>query len=354
MPIGRTMKLPRRTFLHFAGTVVGASALSPVAWTQTYPTRPITMIVPLAAGGPTDTVGRVIAEAMSKSLGQPIIVENVTGADGTIGVGRVARAKPDGYTLCLGSISTNALNGAIYSLQYNVLKDFAPVAPLVTSPYVIFARKTLPANDLNELIAWLKANRERASAGISTVTIRLAMVWFQRETGTDFAIVPYRGAAPAIQELVAGHIDLAISTADGLPLVRAGSIKAYAVTSDLRSPLAPDIATVAELGLPGLTLSAWFGLFAPKSTATRRSACFTRARPSVRCVLCSFAFLLVPGLGSTGSAAYATDVASALFVGFAATMAECDFSRSFIIGYGSSPSRHGPTQHAAHLVVGRP
>jgi tripartite-type tricarboxylate transporter receptor subunit TctC len=294
------MKLPRRTFLHFAGTVVGASALSPVAWTQSYPTRPITMIVPFAAGGPTDTVGRVIAEAMSKSLGQPIIVENVTGADGTIGVGRVARAKPDGYTLCLGTISTNALNGAIYSLQYDVLKDFAPVAPLVTSPYVIFARKTLPANDLNELIAWLKANRERASGGISTVTIRLAMVWFQRETGTDFAIVPYRGAALAIQNLVAGHIDLAISTADGLPLMRAGSIKAYAVTSDVRSPLAPEIATVAELGLPALTLSAWFGLFAPKSTARNiidvlnAAAVEGLADPGVRSRLISLGFDIFP------------------------------------------------------------
>jgi tripartite-type tricarboxylate transporter receptor subunit TctC len=302
------MKLPRRHFLHFAGAIVGASAISPVAWTQTYPTRPITMIVPFAAGGPTDTVGRVIAEAMSKSLGQPIIVENVTGADGTIGVGRVARAQPDGYTLCLGTISTNALNGAIYSLQYDVLKDFAPIAPLVTSPYVIFARKTLPANDLNELIAWLKANRKTASGGISTVTIRLVMMWFQRETGTDFAVVPYRGSAPALQDLVAGQIDLAIATADGLPLMRAGSIKAYAVTSEARSPLAPEIATVAELGLPGLTLSSWFGLFAPGSTERNiidvlsAAALEGLADPGVRSRLIGLGFDIFPRYQQTPQA----------------------------------------------------
>jgi tripartite-type tricarboxylate transporter receptor subunit TctC len=224
------------------------------------------MIVPLAAGGPTDVIGRVVVERIRDSLGQPIIIENVTGADGSIGVGRAARAAPDGYTIDIGSLSTHVLNGALYSLRYDVLNGFAPISPLVTIPFVLFGRKTMPANDLRELIAWLKANPNKASAGIELASTHLVTASLQKETGTQFTLVPYRGSAPAMQDLVAGQIDLKLDALAQLPLVRAGSIKAYAVTSQTRSALAPDIPTFAEMGLPALSYSAWFGLFAPRGT----------------------------------------------------------------------------------------
>jgi tripartite-type tricarboxylate transporter receptor subunit TctC len=260
------MKLPRRTFLRFAGAAVVVPAFSRIATAQTYPSRPITMVVPYLAGGPTDVTARVLAEQMRDSLGQPIIIENVSGADGSIGTGRVARARPDGYTIELGSSSTHVLNGALYSLPYDVLNDFAPIAPPATLPFVLFARKTMPAKDLNEVIAWLKANPNRASAGIGSSSVRLITAFFQKETGTQFTFVPYRGTASAIQDLVAGHIDLLFNAPDQLPLLRAGSIKAYAATSDTRLTLAPDIPTFVEMGLPALSFSVWLALFAPKGT----------------------------------------------------------------------------------------
>jgi tripartite-type tricarboxylate transporter receptor subunit TctC len=260
------MKLARRKFLHLAACAAALPAVSRVAKAQTYPSRPITMIVPFAAGGLTDVVGRIVAERMVKSLGQPIVIENVTGADGSIGVGRAARARPDGYTIDVGNNGTHVLNGALYSLTYDVLNDFAPVAPLVTSAFVLFARKTMPAKDLNELIAWLKANPNRASVGIAAPVARVITAFFQKETGTPLTVVPYRGFTPAMQDLVAGQIDLLFDAPNGLSLVQAGSIKAYAVTSDTRLTLAPDIPTVSELGLPALSFPNWFGLFAPRGT----------------------------------------------------------------------------------------
>jgi tripartite-type tricarboxylate transporter receptor subunit TctC len=203
---------------------------------------------------------------MRSSLRQPIIIENVSGADGSIGTGRVARARPDGYTIVLGTASTQMLNGALYSLPYNVLNDFAAVAPLVVSPLFLFASKTMPARHLNELIAWLKANPNKASAGVGAAGHRLELAFFQKETGTQFTLVPYRGLAPAIQDLLAGQIDLLFGTADPLPLVRAGTIKAYAVTSETRLALAPDIPTFAEIGLPAMSWSGWYALFGPKGT----------------------------------------------------------------------------------------
>jgi tripartite-type tricarboxylate transporter receptor subunit TctC len=200
------------------------------------------MIVPFPAGGANDLVGRVVAERMKKSLGQSIIVENVSGADGNIGVGRAARARPDGYTIDLGSISSHALNGAFYSL-------LAPISPLATTPQVLFARKTIPAKDLNELIAWLRANPNTASAGVATLGLRLLTAIFQKETGTHFTLVPYRGGPPAMQDLAAGQIDLYIGSPDQLPLMRAGSIKAYAVTSSARIAVPADIPTFGEMGL---------------------------------------------------------------------------------------------------------
>jgi tripartite-type tricarboxylate transporter receptor subunit TctC len=260
------MKLPRRQFLQLAASAAALPAVSPLAWAQAYPTRPITMIVPLAAGGPTDAIARVLAEQMRSSLGQPIIIENVSGADGSIATGRVARARPDGYTIELGTISTHMLNGALYSLPYDVVNDFAPISPLVMLPFVLYARKMMAAKDLNELIAWLKANPNKASVGISVTSVRLATAFFQKETRTQFTLVPYRGAAPAIQDLVAGQIDLLFSTPDAFPMARAGSIKAYAATSDTRLALAPDIPTFGEMGPTALSFSVWFALFAPRGT----------------------------------------------------------------------------------------
>jgi tripartite-type tricarboxylate transporter receptor subunit TctC len=211
-------------------------------------------------------LARILADQMRRPLGQSVIIENVSGADGSIGTGRVARARPDGYTVELGFFGTHVLNGAFYSLQYDVLNDFAPIAPLSALSNALFARQTFPAKDLNEVINWLKANPEKASLGVVTASHRLVASFFQKETGTRFAVVPYRGAAPAVQDLLAGQIDLFFGAPDQLPLMRAGDIKAYAVTSDTRWALAPDIPTFAEMGLPSILLTAWYGLFAPKGT----------------------------------------------------------------------------------------
>jgi len=260
------MKLLRRQFLHFAAGAAALPAVSRIANAQAYPTRPITVIVPYAAGGVTSAVGQVVAERMRRSLGQPIIMENVGGADGSIGAGRAARARSDGYTISIGTIGTNVLNGAFYSLQYDVLSDFAPIALLVGAPNVLFARKFMPAKDLPGLIAWLKANPNRASVAVADVSNRLLAAFFGRATETQFILVPYRGFAPAYQDLAAGQIDLLFGAPDQLPLMRAGSLKAYAVTNATRLTVAPDIPTFGEMGLPALSFSLWAGLFAPKST----------------------------------------------------------------------------------------
>src|SRR5580692_1483457 len=236
---------------------------------QSYPSHPITMIVPLAAGGPIDTIARIVAEGMSGSLGQPVIIENVTGASGSLGVGRVARAKPDGYTISLGYIGTHVFNGAAFPLPYDLLNDFEPVSLLVSNPLLIVARKTMPAKDLPELITWLKSNPGKASQGTSGAggTSDIAGVFFQKETGTRFQLVPYRGAAAMMQALLAGQIDLMIDfAANSLPQVRNGTIKAFAVTAPSRLPAAPDIPTVDEAGVPGLYITAWQGIWAPRGT----------------------------------------------------------------------------------------
>ena len=263
------MKLPRRQFLHLAGGAAALPAVSRIAWAQTYPSRPITMIVPFAAGGGSDVVGRIMAEQMRAALGQRIIVENVAGAAGSIGAGRVARAAPDGHTLGLGQWGTHVLNGALYSLPYDVINDFEPVSLIAENPLLVVARKSLPAKDLTELIAWLKANREKASQGTSGVggASHVAGVLFQQLSGTQFQFVPYRGAGPAMQAVAGGQVDLMFdSPTTSLTQSRAGIIKAYAVTAKRRLVAAPEIPTVEEAGLPGLHVSVWYALFAPRHT----------------------------------------------------------------------------------------
>jgi tripartite-type tricarboxylate transporter receptor subunit TctC len=255
--------------LQFAAAGMAAVASSGFAWAQNYPTRPITMIVGYAAGGPTDTVARMMAERMQISLGEPVVIENVTGASGSIGAARVARAAPDGYTLSLGDWSTHVANGAIYTLSYDLLNDFRPVALLSSNPMLILARKGVPAKTLNELIAWLKANSGNVSQGTSGAGSPpyIAGAYFQRVTGADIQMVPYRGAAPALLDLVAGRTDFAIAQASfAYPQVRANQVKAYAVTAKTRWAAAPDIPTVDEAGLPGFYMSVWRGLWAPRDT----------------------------------------------------------------------------------------
>jgi tripartite-type tricarboxylate transporter receptor subunit TctC len=261
--------MKRRTFLHLAAGAAVLPVLPRLASAQTYPMRPIAMIVPFPAGGSTDTIGRVMAERMKRSLGQPVIVEDVAGAGGTIAFGRVARAAPDGYTLGIGTNSSHVITGATYALQNDLLNDFEPVALLSTGPLVLVGKKALPAGDLKGLIAWLKANPDNAALGFGgTGSIsHIAGVFFQRETGTRFQFVPYRGAAPAIQDLVAGHIDLVIcDPIASLPQVRAGTISAYGVTAKTRLLTAPDIPTLDESGLLGFDISLWQGLWLPKGT----------------------------------------------------------------------------------------
>jgi tripartite-type tricarboxylate transporter receptor subunit TctC len=261
------MKLARRKFLRFAAATVALPAVSRVATAQSYPSRPITMIVPYPAGGVGDAVARIIAEPMRRSLGQPIIIENVAGADGSIGSGRVARARPDGYTIEYSVTSTHVLNGTFYSLPYDVLTAFAPISPVAVGSPMILGRKTFPANDLRELIAWLKANPNRATMAVGFTAARLLATYLQQQTGTQFALVPYRGGAPAMQDLVAGQIDLSIDFPfTSLPLLRAGSIKGYVRAGDKRSAQAPDIPTFVEIGLPMLTYFEWTALFAPQGT----------------------------------------------------------------------------------------
>lgn len=294
------MKLHRRRFLHLAAGAAALPVASRLASAQSYPSRPITMIVPFAAGGSSDEVSRIIAERMRVSLRQPVIIENVSGADGNIGIGRLARAQPDGYTIGQGAQTTNVMNGAFYALPYDVLRDFTPISVLVSVPEVLYARNKIPAKDLKELIAWLKANSNAVSAGALTALNRLITSVFQKETETRLALVPYRGTAPAMQDLAAGQIDLLFAPSDGLSLVRAGTIKAYAVTSEKRLAVAPEVPTVAEIGYQSLAFSTWWGLFAPKGTPKEivgklnEAAMDALADPATRSRLVELGFEIFP------------------------------------------------------------
>ena len=244
------------------------ASIGPVV-AQIYPSRPITIVVPFPAGGPTDAVARVVADRMRRSLGQPVIIENVVGASGSLGVGRVAHAAADGYTLSFGTWSTQVVNGAVLALPYDVLNDFEPVCIVSDSPMLIVAKKAMPAEDLKGLIEWLRANPNKALSGTPGVASAadLAGVLFQNKTDTHFRSVPYRGVGLAMQDLIAGRIDLMFDlVANSMPQVRAGTIRAYAVLRKSRLTVAPNIPTVDEAGLPGFYVSSWQGIWAPKGT----------------------------------------------------------------------------------------
>ncbi len=215
------MKLPRRQFLHLAVGAAALPAVSRIAGAQTYPSHPITMVVPYPAGGPTDAVARILAEGMRASLGQPIIIENVSGASGSLGVRRVARAAPDGYTLSIGQLNSHVFGGAIYGAQYNVVMDFEPIAPLTTNPLMFVGKKDLPAKNMKELLAWLNANPSKASFGTigAGSPTHVWGIYFQNETGTRFQFVPYRGAVPVMQDMLAGQLDLTSLQASDMPKV---------------------------------------------------------------------------------------------------------------------------------------
>jgi tripartite-type tricarboxylate transporter receptor subunit TctC len=258
-----------KTFGKIAAIAATSVALLTAASAEEFPARPITILVPFAAGGPVDTTTRIIADRMRESLGQTIVIENVGGAAGSLAAARAAKAAPDGYTLITGIWGTHVANGAIYRLPYDLQADFAPVALLSSNPLLIVSSKKTPANNLQELIAWLKANPDKAAQGTSGVGSvgHIGGVFFQKITGTRFGFVPYRGLAPAMQDLMAGNIDLMFDTpATSLPQVRAGNIRAYAVTSKSRITSAPDVPTVDEAGLPNLHISTWTAFFAPKGT----------------------------------------------------------------------------------------
>jgi tripartite-type tricarboxylate transporter receptor subunit TctC len=234
-----------------------------------YPARPITMVVPYPPGGVTDTLARLLAEHTRASLGQPIVIEDLGGAGGSVGVGRVARAAPDGYTIILGNSENFVLNPAVLTLQYDVVADFEPVVLLPAYPMLIVSKNAVPAKDLKELIAWIKAdagNITQGTVGYGTAQ-HLCGLSMQKAIGVNWQLVPYRGGPPAMQDMLAGQMDI-MCTASGsfLPLVRNGQVRAYAITAKTRAAAAPDIPTVDEAGLPGLYVSVWNGIWAPKGT----------------------------------------------------------------------------------------
>jgi tripartite-type tricarboxylate transporter receptor subunit TctC len=242
----------------FAG-IAGAQA-------QTYPSRQITIVVPFPPGGSTDVAGRIMAEKMRPLLGQPVIIENVGGAGGSIAVGRVARAAPDGYTIDIGQWDTH-VGSIIYPLNYDLQKDFEPIGLISVNPQLMVARKTLPADDLKGLVAWMKANPGKITFVNQNAAAQVSGILLQQLTGTQVQFIPYRGAGPAMTDLISGQVDLlVVQGAVALPQVRGGTIKAIVNLSPNRSASMPDIPTSDEGGVPGLYMSGWFGFFAPKST----------------------------------------------------------------------------------------
>ena len=244
-------------------------ASSPIASAQTYPSRPVTMLVPLAPGGSTDTVARIVAEGMRPTLGQPVIVENLGGAGGTIATGRAVRSAPDGYTILIGQWGTNVATGAVYNLPFDLLTDLEPIGLMTVQPFVIVGRKDLPPNNLKELIAWLKAHPTKplvGTAGLGSAG-HIASVLMQSTIGSQFEFIPYRSAGLAMQDLVGGRLDMDMDTpATSRAFLESGSLKGYAVTSSTRSSILPNIPTVDEAGLPGFHFGFWHALWVPKGT----------------------------------------------------------------------------------------
>jgi tripartite-type tricarboxylate transporter receptor subunit TctC len=252
-----------------AGAGVLGAAVALAAAAQGYPTRPITVTVPFAAGGPTDTIARILAERMGRSLGQPVIVENAAGAGGSIGVGKVVRAAPDGYSMGIGHVGTHVINGAVHHLPYDVFNDLEPVGMIATNPQIIVSKLAVPAKDLKELIAYVRTHPEEATAGTGGpgTPAHVSAVYFSNITGVPVQIIHYRGAAPALQDVIAGHVTMTFDqAANSIPQVRAGKVRAYAVTAKTRLASAPEIPTVDEAGLPNFYMAVWHGYWVPKGT----------------------------------------------------------------------------------------
>ncbi|MEH2542602.1 MULTISPECIES: tripartite tricarboxylate transporter substrate binding protein BugD [unclassified Bradyrhizobium] len=248
---------------------IAVLAFGGVAAAQNFPSRPLTIIVPFSAGGPSDAMARILAERMKVTLGEQVLVENVTGAAGSVGVGRAVRSPPDGYTISFGHLGTHVANGAIYKLGYDLVTDLEPVALLPSNPMIIVSKKAVPATSLKEFVAWLKAQPTPATAGTAGAGSgsHIAGVYFENVTGIKLQYVPYRGTGPAMNDLVAGQIDMIVDqTSNSIGQVRAGNIRAYAITDSKRVESASDIPTVDEAGLPGFHMTLWSGLWVPKDT----------------------------------------------------------------------------------------
>jgi len=263
------MNLPRRQFLRLGAVAAIFTSASRNAAAEAFPARPVTMVVPFPAAGPADVLARILSERMRASLGQSVIVENLGGAAGSIAVGRVARAAPDGYTVVLGNLGTHVFNGAIYALGYDLVNDFEAVALLPSNNQLIIASNATPANNLRELISWVKSNGDKVTCGTAGPgsPSHIAAAYFQTAIAAHFQLVPYRGTPQVIQDLVAGQVDIVFDqVSSSLPQVRAGKIKAFAVTAKSRLAAVPEIPSVDEAGLPGFYTTFWFGLWAPKGT----------------------------------------------------------------------------------------
>ncbi len=257
--------MPRTVLAALVATLVfGVSARA-----DDFPSHPITIMVPFAAGGPSDAMARILGDRMKTVLGQPLVIENVTGAGGSIGVGRVVRSPADGYTIGFGHLGTHVANGAVYKLGYDLVADLEPIVMLPSNPMIVVSKNAVPAKTLNELLAWLRSRPEPVTAGTAGLGSgsHIAGLYFENATGIKLQFVPYRGTAPAMNDLVAGQIDLIIDqTSNSINQVRAGTIRAYAVADDKRVESAPNIPTTDEAGLPGFHMTLWSGLWAPKGT----------------------------------------------------------------------------------------
>jgi tripartite-type tricarboxylate transporter receptor subunit TctC len=246
---------------------VAVLSFSSAVCAQNFPARPVTIVVPFSAGGPTDTIARIMAERMTKSLGQTVVVENVTGAGGNIGVSRVVRATPDGYMISIGHIGPHVINGAMYRLEYDLLTDLAPVGMFVTNPQIIVSKNSLPSKDLKSLVEYARSTPISIATGGAGTPSHIAAVYFQKLTGGAAQIIHYRGGAPASADVMAGHVDMFFDQAvNALPQSRSGKVRAYAVTQTTRLSVAPDIPTVDEAGMPGYYMAVWHGLWVPRGT----------------------------------------------------------------------------------------